>query len=67
MSVIHKLVNSDWNREELPDQWKESIIVPVHKKDDNTDCSNYCGISLLSTSYNILTNTLISRFKSVHR
>jgi hypothetical protein len=40
---IHKLINSVWNKEELPDQWKESIIVPVHKKGDKTDCSNYRG------------------------
>jgi hypothetical protein len=32
LSMIHKLINSIWNKEELPDQWKESIIVPVHKK-----------------------------------
>jgi hypothetical protein len=30
-SKIHKLINYIWNKEELPDQWKESIIVPVHK------------------------------------
>jgi hypothetical protein len=30
--AIHKLINSVWNKEELPDQWKESITVPVHKK-----------------------------------
>jgi hypothetical protein len=30
--MIHKLINSVWNKKELPDQWKESIIVPVHKK-----------------------------------
>jgi hypothetical protein len=47
LSAIHKLINSGWNKEELPDQWKESIIVPVHKKDDKTDCNNYRGISLL--------------------
>jgi hypothetical protein len=29
--AIHKLVNSVRNKEELPDQWKESIIVPIHK------------------------------------
>jgi hypothetical protein len=23
----------------LPDQWKESIVVPVYKKGDKTDCS----------------------------
>jgi hypothetical protein len=27
LSAIHKLINSVWNKEELPDQWKESIIV----------------------------------------
>jgi hypothetical protein len=38
---VHKLVNSIWGREELPDQRKESIIVPIYKKGDNSDCSNY--------------------------
>jgi hypothetical protein len=32
LPAIHKLINSVWNKEELPDQGKESIIVPVHKK-----------------------------------
>jgi hypothetical protein len=32
--AIHKLVKSIWNKEELPDQWKESIVVPVYKKGD---------------------------------
>jgi hypothetical protein len=31
-SVIHKLINSLWNKEELPQQWKESITVPTYKK-----------------------------------
>jgi hypothetical protein len=33
---IHKLTNSIWNKEELPEEWKESIIVPVYKKGDKT-------------------------------
>jgi hypothetical protein len=37
VSVIHKLANSIWNKEELPDQWKESIIVPIHTMGDKTD------------------------------
>jgi hypothetical protein len=37
LSTIHKLINSVWNKEELPDQWKASIIVSVHKKGDKTD------------------------------
>jgi hypothetical protein len=28
-SEINKLINSIWNKEEVPDQWKESIIVPI--------------------------------------
>jgi hypothetical protein len=39
-SEIHKLVDSVWNKEELSEQWKESIVVPVCKKGDKTDCSN---------------------------
>jgi hypothetical protein len=50
-SEIHKLINSVWNKEELPDRWKESIIVPVHKKGDKTVCSNCHGISMLSTEF----------------
>jgi hypothetical protein len=61
LSAIHKLFNSIWNKEQLPDQWKESIIVPIHKKGDKMDCNNYRGISLLSTSYKMLSNTLLSR------
>jgi hypothetical protein len=37
LSTIHKLINSVWNKEELPDQWKEHIIVLVHKKGYKTD------------------------------
>ena len=34
-------VRSVWNKEELPEEWKESIIVPIYKRDNKTDCSNY--------------------------
>jgi sorting nexin-29 len=46
----------------LPHQWKESsVVVPIPKKGDKIDCSNYQGISLLATSYRILSNILLSR------
>jgi hypothetical protein len=44
-SEIHKLINSIWNKEELSEEWKMSIIVPIYKG-DKTDDSNYTGISL---------------------
>jgi len=58
---IRKLIISIWNKEELPEEWKESIIVPIYKKGDKIDCSNYSGISLLPTTYKILSNILLSR------
>jgi hypothetical protein len=48
-SEMHKLINSVLNKEELADQWPESIVVPIYKKVDKTDCNNYQGISLSST------------------
>ncbi|PNF41580.1 hypothetical protein B7P43_G12088 [Cryptotermes secundus] len=59
-SKIHKLINSIWNKEKLSDHGKVSTIVPVNKKGDKTDCSNYRQISL-SNAYKILPNILLSR------
>ena len=46
----------------MPEEWKESIIVPVYKKGDKTDCSsNYIGISILPPTSRILSSILMSR------
>jgi hypothetical protein len=45
---IHRLIYSIWNKEELSQQWKESIIVPIYKKGDKT-------------VYKILSNILLAR------
>ena len=61
---ICKLIIFIWNKEELPEEWKESVIVPIYKKGDKTDCStsNYRGRSLLPAMYKSLSYTLLSRF-----
>jgi hypothetical protein len=41
---IYELIISIRNEEEMPEEWKESIIVPVYKKGNETNCSNYRGI-----------------------
>jgi hypothetical protein len=43
-----------WKEEELPEQCKQS-------GGDNTDCSNYRGVSLLSATFKILSNILLLR------
>jgi hypothetical protein len=58
---MHKLIMLVWNKEVFPHQWKESVVVPIHTKGDKTDCSNYRGISLLSTSYKIISNIFLSK------
>ena len=58
---LHKLIISIWNKEELSEVWKDSIIVPVYKRGDKTYCGNYRGISLLPDLYKILSNILLSR------
>jgi hypothetical protein len=45
----------------LPHHWKESVVIPIHKKGDKNECNNYWGISLLPTSYKILSNIVLSR------
>jgi len=46
--------------EELPEERKGSVNVPIYKKSYKTDCSNYTGKRLLSAKYKILSNILPS-------
>jgi hypothetical protein len=61
-SEIHKLTNSVLNKKELQQQWKESIIVPICKMGDKTECSNYGGTLLFPTIYTVTYNIILSRF-----
>ena len=58
---IHKLINCIWNKEESPEEWMKSCIVPLYTKDDKTDYSHFRGIMLLPNTYRILSNILMSR------
>jgi hypothetical protein len=60
LSDIHERIKLNWNKDELPQQCEESFVEPVHKKGVKTDCSNYRGVSLPSTSKKILSNILLS-------
>jgi hypothetical protein len=48
----------------LLEQWKKAITVPIYKKGDKTDSSNYQGISLFSASHTILSNIFFSRLSA---
>jgi hypothetical protein len=60
-SGIHVLICSIWDKEELLQQWEESIIIPIHTKGDKTGCNNYRGLSILPSTYKILSIILLPR------
>jgi hypothetical protein len=57
--IFPKLTNSILNQEELLEEWKDSIIVPISKKGDRRACSDYRGISYLSITYKMFFNILL--------
>jgi len=42
-SEVVQLIDSIWNKEELPEEVKVSITVPIYKTGHKTDCSSYRG------------------------
>jgi hypothetical protein len=50
-SEIHKLINSILNKEELPEEWKESIAVPIYKNGVKRECNIYEGFCQPCTKF----------------
>lgn len=48
----------------IPETWEESVVVALPKKGDLADCSNYRGISLMSTTLKLLLVILTERINS---
>jgi len=49
-----------WREYKIPDEWKESLIAPVFKEGDRSQCNKYRDISLLTTGHKILSNMPVS-------
>lgn len=60
---IHKLILNIWEKEVIPNEWKEAIVIPIHKKGDKKECTNYRGISLLNCTYKVLSKILQKRLE----
>ena len=50
-----------WGGGEVPQQWKDAIIIVLHKKKDRTECANYRGISLVAHAGKILLKIIARR------
>ena len=47
----------------IPEEWKETIIVPIHKRGVRDRCKNYRGISLGNAAYKILSYIILGKIK----
>ena len=50
-----------WRGGEVPQQWKDAIIMILHKKEDRTECGNYRGISPVAHAGKILLEIIARR------
>ena len=48
VKVLHSLCQQIWNTQLWPQDWKRSVFIPIPKKDNAKECSNYCTIALIS-------------------
>ena len=54
-----------WKVRQVPQEWKNASLVPIHKKKDRRVCSNYRGVSLLSVPGKVLFLTLLERLQAI--
>ena len=48
MKVLHSMCQQIWKTQQWPQDWKRSVFIPIPKKGNAKECSNYCTISLIS-------------------
>ena len=55
------IVVRTWRRGEVPQKWKDAIIMVLHEKKDRTECGNYRDISLVAHAGKILLKIIAHR------
>jgi hypothetical protein len=58
--LLYPLILQMWEKEELPKQWKEGLLIKILKKGDLTKCGNWRGISRFSIPSKILTRIILN-------
>ena len=48
MKVLHSICQKIWKTKHWPQDWKGSAFIPILKKGNAKECSNYCTIALIS-------------------
>ena len=48
MKVLHSICQQIWKTQQWPQDWKRSVFIPIPKKGNVKECSNYHTIALIS-------------------
>ena len=58
MKVLHSTCQQIWKTQLWPQEWKRSVFIPIQKKSDVKECSNYCTIVFISQASKVMLETL---------
>ena len=67
VKVLHSTCQQIWKTQQWPQDWKRSISIPIPKKGNPTECSNYHTIALISHASKVMLNILQARLQYVKR
>ena len=63
MKVLHSICQHIWKPQQRPQDWKRSVFIPIPKKGNVKECSNYCTIALISHASKVMLKILQGRLQ----
>ena len=63
VKVLHSIYPQIWKTQQWPQDWKKSVFVPIPKKGNAKECSNYHTIALISHTSKIMLLILQARLQ----
>ena len=63
VEVLHSICQQIWKTQQWPQDRKRSVFIPVPKKGNAKECSNYCTIALISHTINVMLKILQARLQ----
>ena len=63
VKVLHKICQQIWKTQQWPQDWKRSVFIPIQRKGNTKECSNYCTITLISHASKIMLKNLQARLQ----
>ena len=63
VKVLHSICQQIWKTQQWPQDWKRSVFIPIPKKGNAKECSNYCRIALISHASKVMLKILQARLQ----